>query len=124
MVVLVARMTRWDVGGRRSHPFVYFSASRWAATTGRSASVVYKRVATSFRTPLIPRWSSGAGLGGLERLTSVQRWNQTRALVRAKGEWGRDDTRLFNGNSLEEGQDLIAENCNEVLAFLQAVAVE
>ena len=39
-VSLDISMTRWVVGGRRYHPLVSFSASRWAATTGRSASVV------------------------------------------------------------------------------------
>ena len=38
VVAFAARMTRWAVGGRRSHPLVSFSAFRWVATTGRSAS--------------------------------------------------------------------------------------
>ena len=36
----------------------------------------------------------------------------TCALVRAKGEWGCDDSRGFNGNGLEEGQDVVASVCN------------
>ena len=83
VVALSARMTRWAVGGRRSHPFVSFSVSCWAATTGRSASAVCNRVAMSVRTPVRPRWSCGAGLRGLGRLTYVQRWNQTRARLSA-----------------------------------------
>ena len=37
-----------------------------------------------------------------------------RALVRAKGEWGREDPRRFDGNGLEEGQDVITIVCNGV----------
>ena len=33
-------------------------------------------------------------------------------LVRAKGEWGRNDSRRFDGNGLEEGQDIVAIICN------------
>ena len=81
VVALAARMTRWAIGGRWSHPFVSFYALSWAATAGRSASAFYNRVATLVRTPMRLRWSCGAGLGGLGRLTFVQRWNQTRTLV-------------------------------------------
>ena len=35
-----------------------------------------------------------------------------RAIVRAKGEWGRDDLRRFEGNGLEEGQDVVAIVCD------------
>ena len=75
VVALVTKMKHWDVGGRRSHHLVSFSASRWKATTGRSDSTVCNRVATSVRTPLRPVWSCGAGLGGVGRLASVQRSN-------------------------------------------------
>ena len=78
VVALAARMTFWAVGGRRSHPFVYFSVTRWLELMERSASVVCNRVATSVRTPVRPRWYFGAGLGSVGRLTSIQRWNQTR----------------------------------------------
>ena len=87
VVALATRMTRWAVGGRRSHSFVSFSASRWAATTGRSASAECRRVATLVRMSVRPRWSCGAEVGGFGRFTSVHCWNQTRALVRAKVEW-------------------------------------
>ena len=112
VVLLSTEMTRWAVCGRQSHPFVSFSDSRWAATTGRSAYAVCNRVTTSVRTPVRPRWSCGAGLGGLGRLTSVHSWNQTRVLVRAKGDWGTDDSRRFYGNGLEEGQDVVAIICD------------
>ena len=51
---LAARITHWDVGGRRSQLRVYLSALRCAATTGRRASTLCKRVATSPRTPVSP----------------------------------------------------------------------
>ena len=84
VVALAPRMTRWDVRGMRSHPFVSFSASRWAATTGRSTSAV----CNWFRTPVRTRWSCGAGLGGVGRLMSVQRWNQTRDQFSARRDSG------------------------------------
>ena len=34
--------------------------------------------------------------------------SDARALVHAKGEWGRDDLWRFDGNGLEEGQDVVA----------------
>ena len=43
---------------------------------------------------------------------SFQRWNQTRALVRTKGEWGRNDSRIFDGNGLEGGEDIFAIVCD------------
>ena len=61
VIALAARMTRWAVGGRQSHPFVSLSALRWAAILGRSASAVCNRVATSVRMPVKPRWSCEAG---------------------------------------------------------------
>ena len=69
------RMMSWAVGGRRSHPFFPLSISRWAATTGRSASAVCIRVATSVRTSVRPMWSCEAGMGGFGRLTSIHCWN-------------------------------------------------
>ena len=33
-------------------------------------------------------------------------------LVRAKGEWSRDELWRFDGNGLEEGQDVVAIVCN------------
>ena len=71
VVALAARMTRWAVGGRHSHPFVSFSASQWVETAERSASTVRNRFATLVRTPVRPRGSFGAGLGGVGRLMSV-----------------------------------------------------
>ena len=88
VVVLTARMTCSAVGGRRSHPLVSFSALRWAATTEMSASEVCNWVAMSFSTPMRPMWSCGAGLGGVGRLTSVQRQNQTRARLSAQRKSG------------------------------------
>ena len=79
MVALAARMTRLAVGGRRSHTFVSFSALRWAETTRRRASEVCNQVAALVRTPVRPRWSRGAGVGGLVRFTSVHCWDQMRA---------------------------------------------
>ena len=89
LVALAARMTRLAVGGRRSYTFVFFFASRWSATTGRSASAVCNRIATSVRMSVRPRWSCGASVGGLGRFRSVHCWNQMRTLVSVKGEWGR-----------------------------------
>ena len=34
------------------------------------------------------------------------------ALVRAKGEWGRHNSRRFDGDCLEEGEDVVAIFCN------------
>ena len=75
VVALAARMTRWAVGGRRSHPFVSFSYLRWAEATVRSVYVVCNLVATLVRTPVRPRWSCRAGLGSVWRVTYVQRCN-------------------------------------------------
>ena len=91
-MALAARMTRWDVSGRRSHPFVSFSASRWAAMTGRSDSAVCRQVATSVRTPVIPRWYCGARVVGFGRCVSVHRWNQTCARLSARRESGAATT--------------------------------
>ena len=100
VVALAARMMRWAVGRRPSHPFVSFSALHWESTTGRSASDVCSRVATLIRTPVRPRWYCGAGVGGFGRFMSVHHWNQTRALVRTKGEWCRKNSGRFDGNGL------------------------
>ena len=45
VLALATRMTRWVVGGRRSHPLVSLSVSCWAEKTGRRASAVCSRVA-------------------------------------------------------------------------------
>ena len=82
VVALAARMTLWAVSGRRSHPFVSFSASRWAVTTRRGASVVCSRV-----------WSCGAGVGSFGRFTSVHHWNQPRARFSARRESGAERAR-------------------------------
>ena len=55
VVALAARMTRWAVGGRQSHPFVSFFASCLAEATGESALAVISRVAKLVRMPVIPR---------------------------------------------------------------------
>ena len=54
VVALAARMTRWAVGGRRSHPLVSLSILLWAVTMGQRASAVYSSVATSVRTSVRP----------------------------------------------------------------------
>ena len=95
VVALSARMTRWAIGGRRYHHLVWFSASLWAATTGRSASAVCNRVATLVRMPVRPMWSCGAGLGGVGRLTSVQRRNQTRVRLSV---WRESGSAMISGD--------------------------
>ena len=112
VVALAARMKLWAVGGRQSHPFVSFSAPLWEATTGRSTSAVCNWVTMLVITTMRPMWSCGSGLCGVGRLASVQRWNQTRALVRAMREWIRDDSWIFDGNGLGEGQDVVTIVCN------------
>ena len=46
------------------------------------------QAATLIRNPVRPIWSCGTGLGGVGRLTSVQRRNQTRAGLSARRENG------------------------------------
>ena len=55
VVALATRMARLAVGGRRSHPFVSFSALHWAATTRGSALAVCTRFSTLVRAPVRPR---------------------------------------------------------------------
>ena len=93
LVALAARMTRWAVSGRQSNSLVFVSASRWAATTGRSTSMVFNLVATSLETPMIPMWYCGAGLGGVRRLVCVQRRNPTRIRLSMQIESGVTVTR-------------------------------
>ena len=88
LVALAASMMRWDVSGRRSQPFVSFSALHLGEMTGLSASAECNRVDTWVRIPVRPRWSCGDSLGGLKRLTSAQRWNQTRVRLSAQRESG------------------------------------
>ena len=93
LVALATRMMRWDVGGRRSHPLVSFYTSRWAATTGRSASVVCSlvcRISQDARETHVVLWGL---LGWHGRLMSVQIRNQTRALFSAQRESGATVTR-------------------------------
>ena len=78
-MVLTTRINIWAIGGKRSHPFVSFSASRCAATTGRSASEFCKLVATSLKTPVRPVWSCGAVLADAGKLILDHQRNQTRA---------------------------------------------
>ena len=59
LIKLAAKITCWNVGGRRSQPCVYLYASRCAATKGRSASAFCKRVATSLRNPVSLEWYCG-----------------------------------------------------------------
>ena len=87
LVELSARMMRWAVGGRQSHPLVSFPASRWGATIVRSASTVFSLVAMLVKTPVRSMWYCGAGLVAIVRLVSVHQRNQTRALFHMKREW-------------------------------------
>ena len=111
MVALAARMTSWAVGGRRPHLLVSLSISRWAATTGRRASDMCSRVATSVRTSVRPMWSCGAGVGGFGRCMSVQHRNQTRAHLSTQRESGSAITRGIYVNGLKEGQDIATIYC-------------
>ena len=113
VVALAARMTPWAVGRRWSHPFVSFSASRWAATTGWSASAVCSQVATSIRISVRPRWSCGAGMGGFGRFTSVHCWNHTRARLSAQRE---------SGAAITQG-DLTATACRNAKTLSQLSAM-
>ena len=112
VVALAARMTWWAVGGRRSNPFVSFSALCWAATLGRSTSAVCNRVIMSVRTPVRPMWSCGTGLSGLGGVDVCPTLEpDAQALFRAKGESSRNYSWIFDGNGLEEGQDVVAIVC-------------
>ena len=57
---------------------------------------------------MIPIWYCGAGLGGVVRLISIQRRNQTCALVCAKIEWCHGDSWGLGCDGLEEGQEAVA----------------
>ena len=123
VVALAARMKRWAVGGRRSHPLVSFSASRWAETTGRRAYAGCNRVATSVRTPMRPMWSCGDGLVGVGRLMSVQRWNQTRARLSTQMESGAtmtrgdlNETACRKAKTLSQSSSVVV-NVSEVACF-------
>ena len=83
LVALAARMTCWEVGERRSHPVVYFSASRCAATTRRSASEECNLVATSLNTPVRSVWFCEAVLDGMGRMVSYHRRKHTCARLSA-----------------------------------------
>ena len=86
LVALAARMTPWDVGGRRSHSLVSFYALRCAATIGQSASAVCNLVSTSFKMSVRPVWYCNTGLGGVGRLVSAHQWNQTLARLSSQRE--------------------------------------
>ena len=77
LVALAARMTRWAVGGRRSHTFVFFFTLCCARTTWWSASKFSNIVAMTLKTAARPMWSCGAVLDGTGRLISDHRGNQT-----------------------------------------------
>ena len=111
-MALATRMTRWEVGGRRSHPLVSLSILRWAARMGQRVSAVCIRVKTSVRTSVRPMWSCGSGVGGFGRCTSIHLWNHTRARLSAQRESGAAITRgEFYCDSLKEGQYIVAINC-------------
>ena len=57
--VLAARITPWDVGGRRSQPHVYLFESCCSMKTGQRASSFYKCVATSLRNIVSLEWYFG-----------------------------------------------------------------
>ena len=84
LVAFAARMTCWAVGVRRSHPFVSFSASRCAETTGWSASASFNLVVISLKTTVGPVCSCWAVLDDAGRLISDHRRNQTRTFVHVK----------------------------------------
>ena len=54
LVALATRMTSWAVGGRRSHPSVYFSPLHCTAITGSIASAFCNLVAPFLNTPVKP----------------------------------------------------------------------
>ena len=93
LVALAARMNRWAVGGRRYHLFVFFSASRSAATTGQSASEFRNLVVALLNTPVRPVWSCGAVLADTGRLLSDHRRNHTHAHLSAQIDNGSAMTR-------------------------------
>ena len=84
LVALAARMTQWIVGGRRSHPFVSFSASRCAETKGWGTSEFFNLVVILLKTTVRPVCYCWALLDDAGRLISDRRRNQTRAFVHAK----------------------------------------
>ena len=49
---LASRITQWPVGGRRSQPRVFLSASCCAATAGRRDYAFYRHVMNSLKTPV------------------------------------------------------------------------
>ena len=55
-------------------------------------------------------WGRLGRLGKVEVCPALE--PDAHALVRAKGEWGRTELRIFDGNGLEEGQDIVAIICN------------
>ena len=93
LVALAARMTRWTVGGRRSYPFVSFSASLCEATEGWSAYIFFNFVVMSLKTPVRPVWSCGAFLDDAGRLISYHRRNQTRTRLYVQRDNGAAMTR-------------------------------
>ena len=54
LVALATRITFWAVGGRRYHPFISFTASCCASTTGQSASKFSTLSQNSSRLPWDP----------------------------------------------------------------------
>ena len=52
------------------------------------------------------------GLSSMGRFMSVQQRNQSRVLVRAKGDWSRDNLWILDCNGLEKGQYIIAIVCD------------
>ena len=84
LVALDTRMTCCAVGGRRSHPFVSFSASRCAETKGWGTSEFFNLVVILLKTTVRPVCYCWALLDDAGRLISDRRRNQTRAFVRAK----------------------------------------
>ena len=107
VVALAARMTRWAVGGRRSHPFVFLSISRWAATTGQRFGCVQpgRGVCKDVCETHVVLWGRRGRLWQIHVCPSLE--PDARALVRAKGEWGREDSRRFDKNGMEESQDVV-----------------
>ena len=80
-MALAASMTCWDIGGRRSHTFVYFSTLRCAGMTGWIASAFFNLVVMSLKTTVGTVCYCGAFLDDAGRLVSDHRRNQTRTCL-------------------------------------------
>ena len=62
---LADRMTRWDIGNRRSHLLVSLLVLCCATMRGQRDSSFCIRVATFLSIPVSPEWSFGAAVTGV-----------------------------------------------------------